>query len=77
MPKCISLIAGYNTMSAKGKQKIDVEGIATLFRNVMFSMAGLIILGSIINYYFNWPEIESYIFFPTLTVGVGWLIIQI
>ena len=70
------LIAGYNTMSAKGKQKIDVEGIATLLRNVMFSMAGLIIIGSIISYYFNWPEIESYIFFPTLAVCVVWLIIQ-
>jgi len=74
--KMYFLIAGYNTMSAKGKEKIDIKRVATLIRNVMFSMAGLIFLGSLISYYFNWPEVESYIFFPTIVIGALWLMIQ-
>jgi hypothetical protein len=32
------LIAGYNTMPRKEKEKYNIAGIATLFGNVMFGM---------------------------------------
>lgn len=43
--KMYFLIAGYNTMSKEKKQNYNIEGIATLFRNVMFGMALLIFIG--------------------------------
>lgn len=39
------LMAGYNTMSKEDKAKYDIEGISSVFRNVMFGMALIIILG--------------------------------
>jgi len=74
--KMYFLIAGYNTMSAKEKAKYDIEGIATLFRNVFFTMAGAIIAASLTNYIFDWPEIENAAFMPTLLIGVLWILIR-
>ena len=34
--KMYFLIAGYNTMSKKEKEKYDIKGIATVFKNAMF-----------------------------------------
>ena len=42
------LIAGYNTMPKEERDKYDIEGIATVFRNVMFGMALLIFVGYLI-----------------------------
>ena len=46
--KMYFLIAGYNTMSKEEKEKYDIEGIATVFKNVMFGMAFIIILGDFV-----------------------------
>ena len=43
--KMYFLIAGYNTMSKKEKEKYDIKGIATVFKNAMFGMAFMIIIG--------------------------------
>lgn len=43
--KMYFLIAGYNTMSKEEKEKYDIEGIASVFRNIMFGMAFIIIIG--------------------------------
>ena len=43
------LISGYNTMSKEKKAKYNVEGIATLMRNVFFGMALIIIIGYFIS----------------------------
>jgi len=74
--KMYFLIAGYNTMSAKEKANYDIKGIASLLGTVMFSMAALILISSLLNYLFNWPEAEGYIFFPTLFIGILFLIIR-
>ena len=74
--KMYFLIAGYNTMSAKEKAKYDIEGIATLFRNVFCTMAGVILAASLANYIFDWPEIENAVFMPTLLIGVLWILIR-
>ena len=69
------LIAGYNTMSAQEKANYDIKGIANLFGTIMFSMAAFILIGSLLNYTFDWPEIEGYIFFPTVLTGTLLLVI--
>ena len=42
------LIAGYNTMPKEEKEKYNIEGIANVFRNVMFGMGFIIICGYLI-----------------------------
>lgn len=53
------LIAGYNTMSHKQKGEYNIKKIATLFRNVMFTMAGIIVIGYIINLWARKPIVEG------------------
>lgn len=40
-----NLIAGYNTMSAEQKEKVDINGLSTHMRNSMVVMGGLIVIG--------------------------------
>lgn len=74
--KMYFLIAGYNTMSKEKKQNYNIEGIATLFRNVMFGMALLIFIG----YFFSWlveiPAIQMVTFSAALVIGVPYLVIE-
>lgn len=74
--KMYFLIAGYNTMSKGKKQNYNIEGIATLFRNVMFGMALLIFIG----YFFSWlvevPAIQMVTFIAALVIGVPYLVIE-
>jgi hypothetical protein len=74
--KMYFLIAGYNTMPAKEKAKYDIKSIANLFRNVMFTMGGLMLVANLAAYSFDMPEIEGYVFYPTLCIGLLWLIIR-
>ncbi len=37
------LIAGYNTLSSSEKERIDVNGVAKIFRKGFFGMATLIL----------------------------------
>ena len=70
------LIAGYNTMPKEEKEKYDLDGIATVFRNVMFGMALTIILGYFIA---NWTEksvIQDYAFGASIGIGIPYLLVK-
>ncbi|MCZ8228357.1 DUF3784 domain-containing protein [Flavobacterium sp.] len=73
--KMYFLIAGYNTISKEEKEKIDIKGIATLFRNVLFGMALTIIVGYFIAKNFENSNIENIAFFAAILVGVPYLLI--
>lgn len=68
--KAYYLISGYNTMSKAEKATVDIEKLATLFRNVFFTMAAILLLGSLADYCFEWPEFGNFIFLPTILIGV-------
>lgn len=74
--KMYFLIAGYNTMSKEENEKIDVKGIATVFRNAMFGMALLIIAGYFFAKNFKNPTIENIAFFGAILIGVPYLLIR-
>ncbi|KJD36527.1 hypothetical protein PW52_02420 [Tamlana sedimentorum] len=69
------LIAGYNTMPKKEKQKYNIEGIANVFGNVMFGMALILILGYLVAKWTRNPEIENYTFWVSIIIGVPYLLI--
>ena len=64
------LIAGYNTMSSEKKKNYDIDGIASLFRNIMFGMALLIILGFFLSEWLELAYIEDIAFFGALFIGI-------
>ena len=70
------LIAGYNTMDKKEQDKIDIHSLATVFKNALFGMAFLLILGWAIKKWFlpNQKLIEWYFMFGTILIGVPYLI---
>lgn len=74
--KMYYLIAGYNTMSKEEKAKYDIEGIATLFRNAMFAMALMIIIGYFAAYWFKNPKLENIALFLSILLGVPYLLIR-
>ena len=74
--KMYFLIAGYNTMSKEEKEKVDVKGIATVFRNAMFGMALIIITGYFFAKKLENPNIENIAFFGAILIGVPYLLIK-
>lgn len=70
------LIAGYNTMPKEEKEKYDIEGIATIFRNVMFGMALIIIIGYFIAEITESPNIQDYAFWTSMAIGIPYLLIK-
>ncbi len=74
--KMYFLIAGYYTMPADKKADYDIEGIAELFKNVMFSMAFLIVLGYILAMLLGMPMLEQASFYLALLIGIPYLLIQ-
>jgi len=74
--KMYSLIAGYNTMSAEKKAAYDIEGIATLLKNVFFGMALLISIGYIISKSIENPMIENITFFGAILIGIPYLLVK-
>ena len=62
-------------MSKEEKEKIDIQEIATLFRNVMFGMALTIIVGYFVANSFENSTIENIAFFAALIIGVPNLLI--
>lgn len=73
--KMYFLIAGYNTMPKKEKEKYDIESIASVFRNAMFGMALLIIIGYFVSKQYDNPNLESYFLFASLGIGIPYLLI--
>lgn len=74
--KLYFLIAGYNTMSESEKSKVDIDGIATLFRNVTWGMALVMLLGALGTIIFNNSEIEISACLLAIVVGIPYLIIR-
>ncbi|EDM43251.1 hypothetical protein SCB49_00812 [unidentified eubacterium SCB49] len=74
--KMYFLIAGYNTMPKAEREKVDIDGIATVFRNVMFAMALVMILGYFLADWLNNPDIENVAFFGALLIGVPYLLMK-
>jgi hypothetical protein len=74
--KMYFLIAGYNTMSKAEKEKVDIKGIATVFRNAMFGMSAIMLLGYFIAEKLKNPNLHSITFFGALMVGIPYLLIQ-
>ena len=74
--KIYFLIAGYNTIHKEEKKKYNIEGIANVFRNVMFGMALIIIIGYLTSKITGYPKIQSYTFWISLIIGIPYLIIK-
>lgn len=74
--KMYFLIAGYNTMPREDKEKYNIAGIATLFGNVMFGMALIIITSYLITDLTENPNIQHYAFWASLIIGIPYLLIK-
>ena len=73
--KMYFLIAGYNTMSKEKQSAYDIDGIASVFRNAMFGMALIMLVGLTLRHWLNIPNIENYAFFGALVIGIPYLLI--
>jgi uncharacterized protein DUF3784 len=73
--KMYSLIAGYNTMPKAEQQKIDIAAIATVLRNALFGMAGIMIFGLLLAEWFKTPVVENIGFYGALILGIPYLLI--
>ena len=74
--KMYFLIAGYNTMPKKKQANYDIKGIANLFKNAMFGMALLMILGWLISEALENDDIKTYAFFIALAIGIPYMLIR-
>jgi len=74
--KLYFLIAGYNIMSKEDKEKVNIEKVATLLRNVLVVMGLALILLGLASSYLENPEIANYIFFPVVIGSVIYLIVK-
>lgn len=61
-------------MSKEEKESYDIEGIARLFRNVMFYMGGVLIVGSLLSKWTDNPSLETAAFFIAFISGVIYLL---
>ena len=74
--KMYFLIAGYNTMPKDKKKQYDVRGIATLMRNVMFTMAAILALGYVLDKWLEIPNAETIFLSIAILVGLPYLVIK-
>lgn len=74
--KMYFLIAGYNTLPKKEKEKFHIDKIATVFRNVMLGIGIITIVGHYIARWVQNPNIEDYAFWSSLAIGMPYLIIE-
>lgn len=74
--KMYFLIAGYNTMSKEERDKVDIKKLADLFKNTMFGMAILIIIGYLIAKELKNPMVENTCFFGALLIGIPYLLLK-
>ena len=70
------LIAGYNTMPKEEKEKYNIEGIANVFRNVVFGMALIIISGYLIAKWTDNSNIQNYAFWTSMIIGIPYLLFE-
>ncbi len=48
--KCYWLISGYNTASEERKKNMDIEGLGRFMGDFCFLLAGILLLGTVLNY---------------------------
>ncbi len=73
--KLYFLIAGYNTMSKEKQEQYDIDGIATVFRNAMFGMALVMLIGFAISEFTGHPEVDRWSFIVAMVIGLPYLLI--
>jgi cytochrome bd-type quinol oxidase subunit 2 len=74
--KMYFLIAGYNTMPKEEKTKYNIEGIATVFRNSMFGMGLIIIIGHFTAKWLEDPQVEIISLIVSIIIGIPYLLIK-
>ena len=74
--KMYYLIAGYNTLPPEEQKKYDIEGIATVFRNGMFGMAILMLIGYVVSLYKDDPKIQVYSLFIAIVIGLPYILVR-
>jgi len=74
--KMYFLIAGYNTMTAEKKAKYNIDGIATLMRNVLFAMALIILLGYFLAKELDNPNLKMIFMSVAFLIGIPYLLIR-
>lgn len=74
--KLYFLIAGYNTMSKKEKEKVKIEKVAILFRNVLIFIGLSLVIMSLATLYIDNPEITNYLFFAIILGSVIFLLVK-
>lgn len=60
------LISGYNTMPREKKKNVDTEGLGALIGNSMFVIAGIMLLGGLLNHMGYWWGIMTTLFLMML-----------
>ena len=63
-------------ISKKEKEKYDIKGIATVFKNAMFGMAFIIIIGYCLSLFLKNLAIQNYVFWISIAIGTPYLIIK-
>lgn len=74
--KLYFLIAGYNTMSKAEKEKVKIEKVAVLLRNVLIIIGLSMILLGFANSYMENPQVANYLFFPIVIGSVIYLLVK-
>lgn len=74
--KLYFLIAGYNTMSKEEKEKVNVEKVATLLRNVFVIIGLSIIFWGVATSYMENTEIANYLFYSVVIGSVVYLLVK-
>ena len=75
--KLYFLIAGYNTMPANRKKDYDIKGISVVFGNLFIGMALIMMLGILLSYWLEDPDIAGVTFAGSLLIGIPYLLIKI
>ena len=73
--KMYFLIAGYNTMSKEEQNRYDIDGVASVFRNVMFGMSFIMIVGYALSKWLENSKIELYSLIIAIVIGLPYLLI--
>lgn len=73
--KMYFLIAGYNTMPKEKQQQYNIDSIASVFRNAMFGMALVLILGHLLSKIITYENLEMFVLFGALMIGLPYLLI--
>lgn len=74
--KLYDLMAGYNTMSPEEKEKVNIEKLSTLFRDVFVIMGVLMILGYLTFSFLENPNMGIIFYISVTIVGVLYLVIR-